>query len=336
MDAELKVSLLKRIAYMIIMVLILLNSNLILPVQAADNESRSASKFIMVDSKDMHIVLYGDLDQNGVMFADPSKETLVMLPALAIPSPNIYFKPLAEALSSAYNVVVIEPFGYGLSDMTESARTVENINSELYDALETLGIDTCTLLVHSISGVYGLNFLYSYPEKVNAFISIDNTVYDEELSEALAMEQDYMLQAAKEFDELRNTFDSVEEFKAAVVIDPSQYGAELPDVIGYTYAESDQEEYYQAFVRSSNQTIQNEIQNMENSLESIEGKKFPSAIPVLTMLSSDNVEAMPVWKTAHEEQLDLGSANHKLYIVEGSHYIWYTNLERLKQIILSD
>ena len=284
----------------------------------------------------MHIVLYGNLDQNGVTFADPSKETLVMLPALAVPSPNIYFKPLAEALSSVYNVVVIEPLGYGLSDMTESERTVDNINRELFDALESLGIDTCTLLTHSSAGVYGLNFLYSYPEKVNAFIAIDNTVYDKELSEVLAVEQDYMLQAAEDFDELRNTFVSIEEFEAAITADPSQYGAELPNVVGYTYTESDQEEYYRAFARSSNQTIQNEIQNMENSLESIEGKKFPSAIPVLTMLSSDNVEAMPVWKTAHEEQLNLGSANHKLYIVEGSHYIWYTNLNDLINHIIID
>ena len=336
MDTELKVKVLKRIACIITMILILLNFNLTLPVQAADNESSSTSKFITVDSKDMHIVLYGDLDQNGVTFADPSKETLVMLPALAVPSPNVYFKPLAEALSSAYNVVVIEPFGYGLSDMTESVRTVENINSELYDALETLGIDTCTLLVHSISGVYGLHFLYSYPEKVDAFIAIDNTVYDEELSEALAMEQDYMLQTAEEFDELRNTFGSVKEFEAVIAADPSQYGAELPDVIGYTYTESDQEEYYRAFARSSNQTIQNEIQNMENSLESIEGKKFPSALPVLTLLSSDNVEAISAWKTAHQNQLDFSSGNHKLHILEGSHYIWYSNLNDLVNYNMND
>ena len=335
MKTEQKPSALKRIACMIIIGLLFFNSHLILSVQAAVNESSSVSKFITVDSKDMHIVLYGDLDQNGVTFADPSKETLVMLPALAVPSPNIYFKPLAEALSSAYNVVVIEPFGYGLSDMTESARTVENINSELYDALETLGIDTCTLLVHSISGVYGLNFLYSYPEKVDAFIAIDNTVYDEELSEALAIEEDYMLQAAEEFEELRNTFDSVEEFEVAIAADPSQYGVELPDVIGYTYTESDQEEYYRAFARSSNQTIQNEIQNMENSLESIEGKKFPSALPVLTLLSSNNVEAISAWKTAHQNQLDFSSGNHKLYVVEGSHYIWYTNLDRIVNYIIT-
>ena len=150
----------------------------------------------------------------------------------------------------------------------------------------------------------------------------------------MEMEQEYMLQAAQEFDELRNTFDSVEEFEAAIAADTSQYGAELPEIVGYTYTESDREEYYRAFARSSNQTIQNEIQNMENSLGKIKGKKFPSTLPVLMLLSSDNVEAMPVWQTAHEEQLDFSSGNHKLYVVEGSHYIWYTNLEKIKFLIL--
>lgn len=194
-----------------------------------------------------------------------------------------------------------------------------------------MGIDTCTLLLHSISGVYGLNFLYSYPEKVDAFIAIDNTVYDEELSEALAMEQDYMLQTAEEFDELRNTFGSIEEFEAAIAANPSQYGAELPDVAGYTYTESDQEEYYKAYARSSSQTIQEEIQNMDEALNTINGKKFPSTLSVLTMLSSDNVDAMPVWKTAHQKQLDASSGNHELLILQGGHYIWYTNLDAVIQ-----
>lgn len=329
-----KSSVLKRIVCIAITALILINSNLTLPVQADTNESSSASKFVTVDNKEMHLVLYGDLDQTGGAFADQSKETLVMLPALAVPSPNIYFKPLAEELDTEYNVVIIEPFGYGLSDMTETARTVENINSEVYDALEVLGIDTCTLLVHSISGVYGLNFVYAYPEKVNAFIAIDNTVYDEELSEALAMEQEYMLQAAEEFDQLRNTFDSIEEFEAAIASDPQKYGAELPEVIGYKYSEEDCEEYYEAFSRSSNLTIQNEIQNMDGELESIKGRKFPSTLPVLMMISLDNVDAMPVWETAHENQLDFSSGIHELYIVEGTHYIWYTNLNTVVQFIL--
>ena len=329
-----KSSVLKRIVCMAITALILINSNLTLPVQADTNESSSASKFVMVDNKEMHIVLYGDLDQNGGAFADQSKETLVMLPALAVPSPNIYFKPLAEELDTEYNVVIIEPFGYGLSDMTETARTVENINREVYDALEVLGIDTCTLLVHSISGVYGLNFVYAYPKKVNAFIAIDNTVYDEALSEALVMEQEYMLQAAEEFDQLRNTFDSIEKFEAAIASDPQKYGAELPDVIGYTYSESDVEEYYEAYANSSNQTIQNEILNMDENLESIKEVRFPNVLPVLTLISSENVQALPAWETAHQDQLDFNSGNHELHIIVGNHYVWYTNINGVVQAIL--
>ena len=332
MDKELSASVLKRIACMLIIAIILINSNL--PVQAATNESCSISKFITVDNKEMHVVLYGELDQNSGTFADQGQEILVMLPALAVPSPNIYFKPLAEALDSAYNVVVIEPFGYGLSDTTESVRTTENISSELYEALEVLDIDTCTLLVHSIAGIYGLHFLYSYPEKVNSIISVDNTVYAEELLEAMSVEQEYMVLKTQEFDELRNTFGSIEEFEAAIAADPSQYGAELPDVAGYTYTESDQEEYYEAYTDSSNQTIQNEILNMDENLESIKGVKFPSVLPVLTLISSENVQAMPAWKTAHQDQLDFNAGNHELHIIEGNHYIWYTNINGVVQFIL--
>lgn len=332
MDKKLSTSVLKRIVCMLIIAIILLNGNL--PVQAATNESCSISKFITVDNKEMHVVLYGELDQNSGTFADQSKEILVMLPALAVPSPNIYFKPLAEALDSAYNVVVIEPFGYGLSDTTESVRTTENINSELYEALEVLDIDTCTLLVHSIAGIYGLHFLYSYSEKVNGIISIDNTVYTEELSEALLLEQEYMLLATEEFNTLRNSFNSTAEFETAIAVDPAQYGAELPAVVGYTYLESDMEEYYKAYANSSNQTIQNEILNMVENLESIKGVKFPSTLPVLTLISSENVQAMPAWKTAHQDQLDFNSGNHELHIIEGNHYIWYTNINGLVQAIL--
>ena len=85
-------------------------------------------------------------------------------------------------------------------------RTVDNINSELNAALDTMGIEQCVLLVHSISGVYGLNFVQNYPEKVKGFIAVDNTVYDEELAEAMEMEKKYMLQGIDEFQKIKNSF----------------------------------------------------------------------------------------------------------------------------------
>ena len=115
--------------------------------------------------------------------------------------------------------------------------------------------------------------------------------------------------------------------------DPDKYGAALPQVSGYTYTESDREEYIQAYSLSNNDTIRSEVNGMDQSLLSIKNKKFPSALPVLTMISSENVQNVPAWETAHRNQLDLESGNHQLYIVNGGHYIWYTNLTQVVQLI---
>lgn len=159
------------------------------------------------------------------------------------------------------------------------------------------------------------------------------TVYDEELAEAMEMEKKYMLQGIDEFQKIKNSFSSLEEFQMALKTDPDKYGAALPQVSGYTYTESDREEYIQAYSLSSNDTIRNEVNGMDQSLLSIKNKKFPSALPVLTMISSENVQNVPAWETAHRNQLDLESGNHQLYIVNGGHYIWYTNLTQVVQLI---
>lgn len=286
------------------------------------------SQYITVDEKEMRVVLYGNLTQTGsdVSFTDKSKTTLVMLPALAISSPHLYFKPLAQALDTDFNVVIIEPFGYGLSDLASTARSVENINAELNEALNVLDIDECVLLVHSISGIYGLDFVFNYPDKVKGFIAVDNTIYDDEIQDALAMEREYMLKGIEEFNTIRNSFPSIQDFQLAIEKEPAKYGVALPEIVGYTYPESDMEEYIQAYSLGFNESIENEINQTEQSSLTIKGKKFPDSLPVLMMISSNNVENVPAWETGHYNQLNSESANHELYILEGSHYIWYTNL----------
>lgn len=247
----------KRISRIVMVALLFVflvgNSNMVHAMGAT--QVGYASKYITVKGNNMHLALYGKLDASGEKFADEGKTTLVMMPALGVPSPHIYFKPLAQSLGESFNIVIVEPFGYGLSDVAATDRTVDNINSELNAALDTMGIKQCVLLVHSISGVYGLNFVQNYPEKVKGFIAVDNTVYDEELAEAMEMEKKYMMQGIDEFQKIKNSFSSLEEFQMALKTDPEKYGAALPQVSGYTYTESDREEYIQAYSLSSNDTI---------------------------------------------------------------------------------
>ncbi len=331
MKGNSKQGLFKWIAFLSLAVVI--SMSFCVTAYAKAQETGSVSRYITVDGKQMHVVLYGGVEETAQEFTDQNKTTLVMIPALGVPSPHIYFKPLAEALDESFNVVIVEPFGYGLSDVTTVDRTVENINRELDQALEELNIDKCVLLVHSISGVYGLNFVLDYSDRIEGFIAIDNTVYDKDLEEALAMEQAYMQQGIKDFDALRKQFASIEDFKKALAENPEEYGSDLPAITGYTYSADDKEEYLQAYALSCNETISDEVAHMDAAMKTIIGEKFPATLPVLTMVSEDNANAIPAWETAHRDQLDLEKGSHEIHVVKGSHYIWYTNLSEVVDYI---
>lgn len=71
---------------------------------------------------------------------------------------------------------MIEPFGYGLSSQTKRERSAQNIVEEIHEVVEILNIDSFILMGHSIAGIYGLNYVNTYPENVQAFVGIDSTV----------------------------------------------------------------------------------------------------------------------------------------------------------------
>lgn len=80
---------------------------------------------VSVDGKNMNVFIQGD-----------GPDTVVLLPGFGTASPALDFKLLIDELSPHYKVVVVEPFGYGLSDATKKERTSENIVSEIHEALQ--------------------------------------------------------------------------------------------------------------------------------------------------------------------------------------------------------
>jgi len=102
-------------------------------------------------------------------------QTIVFLPGLATISPYLIYKSFTEPLSEDFRVITVEPFGYGLSDLTEKARTNENIVKELHDCLQTLGVDKYYLMAHSLSGIYSVAYANKYSEEVEGFIGLDIT-----------------------------------------------------------------------------------------------------------------------------------------------------------------
>lgn len=103
---------------------------------------------VSVDGENMNVLIQGNVE-----------ETVVLLPGFGTATPVLDFKLLIEELSPFYKVVVVEPFGYRLSDLTEKERSTENILSEIHEALQNLHIDRYILMGHSISGIYGSFFV---------------------------------------------------------------------------------------------------------------------------------------------------------------------------------
>lgn len=129
------------------------------------------TKAVKVNDKTMHVCVKGS-----------GEKTIVMLSGWGTENPIDDFKPLANKLSDEYKVVILEYFGYGTSDITENARTNENIVNEIRTALNELDIKPPYILMpHSMSGLYSLYYVDKYPDEVEGIIGIDMSLPQKQL-----------------------------------------------------------------------------------------------------------------------------------------------------------
>lgn len=135
---------------------------------ASEGESHRIESYgqkVSVDGGEMNVLVTG-----------AGQENVVLLPGFGTSSPVLDFGPLVRDLATDHRVIVVEPFGYGLSDGTDKERTTENIVQEVHGALEALDVDRYTLMGHSIAGIYGIEYASRYPEEVTAFAAIDSSL----------------------------------------------------------------------------------------------------------------------------------------------------------------
>jgi len=158
------------------------------------------SKFVNVKGKKMSYAIHGE----------NNNQTIVILTGLGVASPILTYKPLAEALSNDFKVIIIEPFGYGASDNTKKSRTVENIVNEIHTAVHKIGLKKFYMAGHSIGGLYSLYYANRYTNDMLGFIGLDNVMpiseFDYKILSDLSannecnpnLSQDILLEEAKE------------------------------------------------------------------------------------------------------------------------------------------
>lgn len=111
----------------------------------------------------------------NVLEVGEGKETIVWIPGYGDIAPGLSYTKMLEELTPHYRVLVVEPFGYGLSDVTDDPRTIENITEEIHKAVQQVGADKYILMGHSISGVYAMKYIDSYRDEVTGFIGLDTS-----------------------------------------------------------------------------------------------------------------------------------------------------------------
>ena len=235
------------------------------------------------------------------------QDTIVLLPGQGTASPYLDFKPMVSELKKNYRVVVVEPFGYGLSSQTNRKRSVANITEEIHEIVKTLGLKKYTLMGHSIAGLYAVNYAQEYADEMNGFIGIDSSVANQPWPGIDMRPLDFL----KEIGVLR----------AMIKVNPES-------ALGMAKSNSDFEQMRLITLKNmSSRNLKEELKELDTSFPASRGLMYPKDMPVLLFVA-DNDQSMANWIKMHEEQIS-NLTTSKLVPLKGTHYLHHTQTPKI-------
>ena len=249
---------------------------------------------VTVDGRDMNVLVTGQ-----------GAQTVVLLPGFGTASPVLDFEPLVADLAKDHRVVVVEPFGYGLSDGTDRERTTANIVTEVHDALQSLEVNDYILMGHSIAGIYGIEFAQRYPDEVRAFVGIDTSVPGQPNMDTVFPTG--LMAAAKNLGLVR-LLTSLSGPDAGL----RAYSAQAQEQIGLISNRN-----------SLSPTYLDEMAHIRTNFADALGTAFPEELPLLLFVEADNANN-PDWLALHERQA-AAVTDGTVIPIDGEHYLHHTH-----------
>lgn len=270
-------------------------------------------EFIEIGEEKMHIYSKGE-----------GEHTIVLLSGLGTAAPALDYEPLLNELAKKHQVVVVETFGYGWSDVTDKERTVKNIVEEIRYALMKSGIDGPYILMpHSVSGIYSMYYAHSYPEEVQAVIGIDPT-----FPQAL----EYFGESAPATPEYFRYVAPSGLARLALYIYPKGF---LPVADDGTYSEENQKRTKAITAwKGYNKNIVMETNELSSNIEKTRDMTFPANMPILIFTTKEDkvTEDGKNNVTFYETQLTDNPAS-KIITFDGHHYLHWTHyMEMSKEV----
>lgn len=256
--------------------------------------------------KRINICEYGDGDK-----------TMVVLPGFGSVSPAYEYKGLSNKIHG-YRILVVEPLGYGLSDMPDTDRTADNICEEIHETLKIEGVSEYTLMAHSISGLYSMRYIQKYPSEVDRFIGIDITVpnIDKEEAEGLAtgIKVNNIL---KKYGIIRLLYKYAPDEEIA-----------LPGELQFLDSKEIDLLRRMSLVNTANKAMINEAEHLISNAEGISGFVFPSDMEVNLFVSSENCDSDGSWYGDHAALVKNGE-DVSCEIITGTHYLHLSATDEL-------
>lgn len=247
------------------------------------------------------------------------RPAIVLLSGLGTAAPALDFAPLIRELDD-YDVVVIEQFGYGYSDMRARPRTIENITAELHEVLSGLDVEKPFVLAgHSIAGFYTLSYADRYPDEVSAVIGIDPTLPDPEAD---------VTQPGDEGVNWGGLLRTTGVVRAVLALAPD---LALPDSDAYTPDELTRMGRMAAW-NYSNPAVVDETRRIGSNATALRGVTYPDELPVLHLLAGDTVRTSENWVERHEDQLR-DVRRHEVVVLDGPHYLHWTRSKEMAEKI---
>lgn len=266
-------------------------------------------EMVNVGDKQMHVYTQGEGDN-----------TIVLTPGLGTTAPVLDFEPLIDELAKTNKVVVVEPFGYGWSDLTDKERTVENMTEELRTALSAADIKApYVLMPHSISGIYATYYANTYPNEIKAIIGIDCTLPEMSayFGESIPSMPSYLSAMAPTGIARLIVLMMPDGF---LPIDPSDSYSD--ENLKITKAISSWKGYNKNVVAEGNEIAKN--------LDKISAMKFSKDLPVLIFAKEGSTPRNDGKTTQSFYEMALsGLENSQIIMLQGHHYLHWTNYQEM-------
>jgi len=298
------------IAALIVLGLILVSTVVNLVMESAEKSSMAAyGERIAVGSGALNVYRNGQEDG----------QPIVLLSGLGTPAPGLDFAPLARELSG-FDVIAVEGFGYGYSDMEAPPRSNENISTELHEVLAKLQVKQPYVLAgHSIAGFYMLDYANRFPTEVAAVVGIDATIPKPGDQPVPDPEPGINWERALAVTGIVRAVTAV----APGLVDPA------------SDAYTDDELHRMRLMASwnyGNSAVADESARIANNAAALRGVTYPDDLPVLALVADEKTDSTAT-KTAAVQNLLKNVKRHQIVTLDGNHYLHWSQSKRMAEEI---